>query len=524
MVSQASQGSTSGLFSAPPARAAVEVIAITLRDDFLMELGQALGGQAAVQPVESATLALERVGRGKTLQMLVVDSRDLDDLKQQIETIQTQAPQLIILVFAPSDDDKEIAAELKGTKIFAVLPQPIDAHKAAAVFGAALVEARTKQLASRHAAAAPARGAPLTVAAAPVELQQPIRPTPRDTDAGSMNPRLLILGGVVVLAIAGGAAWYFLQSDRPAPAPNARPVAATQTAPQESPAAAPAPVIETSIVTGTVDELLEKARTAMRERRYTEPNGDNALLYFRSAAAAEPGNGEAQDGLNRIAGVLAARCDKALTGSHYDEAATTLAQLKSATPKDERIAGLESRLLAARLEMARQQEDAKRRQREADGAATREAAVAERKAATARAAQAEAERQTQLARAKAEAEAKQKATEQAAKSAQPEATTQKDSAASIANYQSSVKRIRYVTPDYPTDALSRRLGGVVTIEFKIDSKGAPRDVRVLKAEPAKVFDRAAVDAVKRWRYEPLLIDGAPVEVPMHFSIRFAPPE
>ena len=47
------------------------------------------------------------------------------------------------------------------------------------------------------------------------------------------------------------------------------------------------------LVNGTVDELLEKARLAMRERRYTEPNGDNALLFYRSAAKADPANGEA---------------------------------------------------------------------------------------------------------------------------------------------------------------------------------------------------------------------------------------
>ena len=55
---------------------------------------------------------------------------------------------------------------------------------------------------------------------------------------------------------------------------------------------------------GKVDELLEKARLAMHERRFTEPAGDNALLYYRSAAAADASNGEAHDGLQRVAGVL----------------------------------------------------------------------------------------------------------------------------------------------------------------------------------------------------------------------------
>ena len=38
----------------------------------------------------------------------------------------------------------------------------------------------------------------------------------------------------------------------------------------------------------------------MRERRYTEPAVNSALLYYRSAAQADPGNGEALDGLYRL--------------------------------------------------------------------------------------------------------------------------------------------------------------------------------------------------------------------------------
>ncbi|HEU5468108.1 MAG TPA: hypothetical protein VFU77_02295, partial [Steroidobacteraceae bacterium] len=40
-----------------PAHAAVDVIALTARDDFLLELGECLDGTAAIVPVESAALA-----------------------------------------------------------------------------------------------------------------------------------------------------------------------------------------------------------------------------------------------------------------------------------------------------------------------------------------------------------------------------------------------------------------------------------------------------------------------------------
>ena len=41
--------------------------------------------------------------------------------------------------------------------------------------------------------------------------------------------------------------------------------------------------------------------------------------------------------------------------------------------------------------------------------------------------------------------------------------------------------------------------------------------------PAGVFDHAAIAAVKRWRYEPVIVNNVPTEVPARTSIRFALP-
>ena len=50
---------------------AVDVTAVTTRDDFLLELGQTLDGQAAVRPVETIEAALDLMGGGKRGQVLV---------------------------------------------------------------------------------------------------------------------------------------------------------------------------------------------------------------------------------------------------------------------------------------------------------------------------------------------------------------------------------------------------------------------------------------------------------------------
>jgi protein TonB len=68
------------------------------------------------------------------------------------------------------------------------------------------------------------------------------------------------------------------------------------------------------------------------------------------------------------------------------------------------------------------------------------------------------------------------------------------------------------------------VSGAVTVEYTVDSNGDPRDVRVIEATPPGVFDKAAVTAVKRWHYDPVIANGAPVEVPVRTSIRFELPK
>lgn len=59
-----------------------------------------------------------------------------------------------------------------------------------------------------------------------------------------------------------------------------------------------------------------------------------------------------------------------------------------------------------------------------------------------------------------------------------------------------------IAPSYPNRALSRGLEGFVDVRFAVTATGATTNVEVLRAEPEGVFDRAAMRAVKRWKYLP----------------------
>jgi protein TonB len=694
----------------PSARAAAEIVALTTRDEFLLELGEALSGQATIRPVDSIDTAIELLNQSRArAQVLVVDSVETANLRADVEQAQANSPQASILVFAPADAEKQTAAALKGTGTFAVLATPIDKRKTAAVFEGAVADASARRARVGTETRVGVSGPGISVEPASIGMQ---RPDIGRGDSGGDSKRTMIIGGGValVLAIAVGA-WFMMRGDdKPAPAATTTPAAdsAPQSSEPEAEEVAPVtPVVaEVPLIQGNVDELLEKARLAMRERRYTEPAGDNALLYYRSAAAADPDNGEAIDGLGRVAAVLASRFDESMAAGQFDDAALALANLKTAKPSDSELAARELKLATAqinkalndgnldraaalvrgaqqsgsipaeqitkwRAEINRRQDEARQRRaadlfadsirdgrltepannsakhyleqmRDAGASSSviqrmtrelnnaylrkaREAALANNRAeadrwlaearaggvsnseinalqrdiaaARQRAAAAEIDRFVQLARERinqgrltepandsaahyitqlqsadgnnpaiattsrelatklierartaaregktAQVEAdlaaarKWGATDKEIQSVQQSASVARTPASggassgsarqqpSIETLQSKLKRVRYAAPEFPERALQQRISGSVTVEFVVAANGETTDVRVVESDPAGVFDRAAIAAVRRWRYEPVIIDNVPREVPARTVIRFALPE
>ena len=89
----------------------------------------------------------------------------------------------------------------------------------------------------------------------------------------------------------------------------------------------------------------------------------------------------------------------------------------------------------------------------------------------------------------------------------------------------SLKPLRSTAPDYPQGALNQHISGSVTLEYTVDTHGEPRDIHVVEATPPGVFDQAAINAMRRWRYTPVKVDGAPVDVPsVRTRVRFELPK
>jgi protein TonB len=163
------------------------------------------------------------------------------------------------------------------------------------------------------------------------------------------SPAVMIGVVVAVLAAAAGG-WFFMKkgSDTPAPtaaADTAATPAAAAPASDKAPAGATAPA-------ASLDEVLEKARLAMDERRYIEPAKNNALEHFRTVLQLDPGNAEATEGLKRLGGLLIARARTALDERRFDNALAELEAARSIDPNDQRLVEVDARLDSMRAQTA----------------------------------------------------------------------------------------------------------------------------------------------------------------------------
>ena len=80
-----------------------------------------------------------------------------------------------------------------------------------------------------------------------------------------------------------------------------------------------------------------------------------------------------------------------------------------------------------------------------------------------------------------------------------------------------------IDPQYPPKAKARGISGWVEVMFTIGPAGTVEDLKVTASSPRGVFERAVLRAVRRWRYNPKIVDGKPVSRPgVQTRLRFDP--
>lgn len=80
--------------------------------------------------------------------------------------------------------------------------------------------------------------------------------------------------------------------------------------------------------------------------------------------------------------------------------------------------------------------------------------------------------------------------------------------------------IQHVAADYPPEAARKGVEGSVDVSFTISPQGKVNDITVTSAVPSDIFNRAAIAAVRRWKYEPKTVNGVPVEAHQQLRLQF----
>lgn len=82
--------------------------------------------------------------------------------------------------------------------------------------------------------------------------------------------------------------------------------------------------------------------------------------------------------------------------------------------------------------------------------------------------------------------------------------------------------LKRVAPRYPMQAIQMRKEGLVQLQATITKTGSITNLKVLTGDPT--LAKAAVDAVRQWKYKPYYLDGEPVDIQTQISINFKLPQ
>ena len=345
-----------GARSAPATR--VDVIAVTRDDALLEQVGLALDGETGIRLADSVDAVAEHV-EVACAQVIVLDAREYPDLGGAVNQLQSISDSCAVVILAPESQVSDIATAVRRSAVFAVLPIPVEPGKTAAVLEGAREEALSRFVLAAPKPA-PSANATQVMAPPPANATQVMPPPPKATVpspaiapaaiAPPSPPRIpgwLKPAGIALVVLGVAATWLLVDRTGQDSQPESQDIEAAPDTPPVAASASPVRVEQ-----GSIEELLERAATAFRERRYVEPASDSALHYYQSVLAQAPDNGEAREGMQRVAAIVDQRLQSALAERRFDDAAAALGQLALMRPADAGSAAAATRIVEGQLAAA----------------------------------------------------------------------------------------------------------------------------------------------------------------------------
>ena len=289
---------------------------------------------------------------------------------------------------------------------------------------------------------------------------------------------------------------------------------------QPAAAAAPAPAAVSSQVAAMgVDQLREAASAALREQRLYAPAGDNAMEYYLALRDKSPNDPAVASALTDLMPYTLIATEQSINRDDFAEAQRLYALMEKTNPQAPALPRLKQSIADAQASLAQRTADATARteQDAKKQAELEKQRLADQQKAQQLAAQQLAVQQAADAKAVADKEAADKAAADRAaadkaaadRAAADRAAAQRAAAQSAAAQASSneLRPISTPSPRFPPEAFRAGTSGEVQVEFTVGTDGSVISARIVRANPPRVFDREALDAVKRWKFQPV---GSPV--------------
>lgn len=276
-------------------------------------------------------------------------------------------------------------------------------------------------------------------------------------------------------------------SDEPA-APAA--TTGTEAAPAAVEAAPVAPPVDPN---ETPEQVATRAAAAVDAQRLFAPPGDNAFELYLRVIEAQPDQALARNALTDLFPYAVMHVEQRLGANDPDDAERVLQLMERANAQAPALPRLRDAVTEARERIAATEAaEAQRAER-----AEREAAAAAEAARQAAAAPAPAPAPTQVASTTPPPAQTPPAAAPPEPEPEPVAAPAPRRPAGLPNVVSQVQ------PRYPPQAFRRKLEGFVEVEFTVLADGSVTDVNVVRSEPRNTFDREAISAMQKWRFEPL---------------------
>jgi protein TonB len=334
---------------------------------------------------------------------------------------------------------------------------------------------------------------------------------------GAAMPSRLIALAVIVIVLAAGGWWFFSRPGAPViPGVTTAPTPAAPSA--ESPAA-PAAVVSDEL---TVDQLYREARKAMNENRMAAPAGNNALEFYLKIVAKQPDDSGAKDALRELFPFATGTAEDQINQGNFDEANRVIALLAQADPSNYSLTILRSKL-EAKKKLADREQQAQAAAAAAARPQTPGAATTTPEGATATTTPAATPETTPAAAPAASGATATPTPADTSATASTTAPAPRPATPPPAPAGGETRDAAVTSPPvpvYPLAAARNRQEGWVEVEFTVTPEGSVQNAHVTGSQPGRIFDREAIAAVQRAKFQPKLENGQAVASTLRRRIEF----